>query len=108
MRRIRKAGNIHQHLDLIAGLPYEDLESFQRSFDEVYRLRPDQLQLGFLKVLKGSYMKEQEEAYGLVCKSRPPYEVLKTRWLSYEDVIRLRPWRKWWRSIITAASFPIP
>ena len=64
MRRIRKAGNIHQHLDLIAGLPYEDLESFQRSFDEVYRLRPDQLQLGFLKVLKGSYMKEQEEAYG--------------------------------------------
>ena len=90
VRRIRKAGNIHQHLDLIAGLPYEDLESFQRSFDEVYRLRPDQLQLGFLKVLKGSYMKEQEEAYGLVCKSRPPYEVLKTRWLSYEDILCLK------------------
>ena len=90
VRRIRKAGNIHQHLDLIAGLPYEDLESFQRSFDEVYRLRPDQLQLGFLKVLKGSYMKEQEEAYGLVCKSRPPYEVLKTHWLSYEDILCLK------------------
>ena len=90
VERIREKGNVHQHLDLIAGLPYEDLESFQRSFDEVYRLRPDQLQLGFLKVLKGSYMKEQEEAYGLVCKSRPPYEVLKTHWLSYEDILCLK------------------
>ena len=56
----------------------------------MYRLRPDQLQLGFLKVLKGSYMKEQEEAYGVVCKSRPPYEVLKTHWLSYEDILCLK------------------
>lgn len=90
VEQIHSFGNIHQHLDLIAGLPYEDLESFQRSFDEVYRLRPDQLQLGFLKVLKGSYMKEQEEAYGLICKSRPPYEVLKTHWLSYEDILCLK------------------
>lgn len=88
--RIQKQGNIHQHLDLIAGLPYEDIDSFSRSFDDVYSLKPEQLQLGFLKVLKGSYMEEQKEAYGLRHKGRPPYEVLCTRWLSYEDVICLK------------------
>ena len=56
VREIQTNGNVHQHLDLIAGLPYEDIESFARSFDDVYALRPQQLQLGFLKVLKGSYM----------------------------------------------------
>ena len=90
VRRIRDNGNIHQHLDLIAGLPYEDMESFKRSFDDVYALRPDQLQLGFLKVLKGSYMEQQKEAYGLVHKSSPCYEVLRTKWLSYGDVLRLK------------------
>lgn len=90
VRRLRKGGNIHQHLDLIAGLPYEDFGSFAKSFDDVYRLRPEQLQLGFLKALKGSYMEEHKEEYGLVCQSRPPYEVLYTRWLSYEDVMRLK------------------
>lgn len=88
--RIQKKGNIHQHLDLIAGLPYEDIRSFAHSFDDVYALKPEQLQLGFLKVLKGSYMEEQQKAYGLEHKSRPPYEVLYTKWLSYEDVIRLK------------------
>ena len=88
--RIHSFGNIHQHLDLIAGLPYEDVESFARSFDEVYRLRPEQLQLGFLKVLKGSYMAEKQSDYGLVHKSEPPYEVLYTKWLSYADVILLK------------------
>ena len=88
--RVHSAGNIHQHLDLIAGLPYEDITSFAHSFDDVYRLKPEQLQLGFLKVLKGSYMEERREEYGLVCKERPPYEVMYTRWLSYEDVIRLK------------------
>ena len=88
--RIKKAGNIHQHLDLIAGLPYEDMKSFVRSFDAVYRLEPDQLQLGFLKVLKGSYMEENKDAYGLVCKTMPPYEVLYTKWLSYGDVLELK------------------
>ena len=77
-------------MDLIAGLPFEDLATFQKSFDDVYRLYPEQLQLGFLKVLKGSYMEEQKEAYGLVYKSRPPYEVLYTKWLSYEDVLTLK------------------
>lgn len=88
--RIRDYGNIHQHLDLIAGLPYEDIESFGKSFDDVYALRPEQLQLGFLKVLKGSFMAGQKDAYGLEYKSTPCYEVLYTRWLSYDDVLRLK------------------
>lgn len=87
---VKKAGNIHQHLDLIAGLPYEDYESFGKSFDEVFSLGPNQLQLGFLKVLKGSYMHEMAEEYGLVYTQEPPYEVLFTRWLSYEEVRRLK------------------
>ena len=90
VERINQGGNVHQHLDLIAGLPYEDLASFQKSFDDVYRLQPEQLQLGFLKVLKGSYMEEMKASYGLVYKSRPPYEVLYTNWLSYEDVLTLK------------------
>ena len=90
VKRIQQRGNVHQHLDLIAGLPYEDLKSFQKSFDDVYGLHPEQLQLGFLKVLKGSYMEEKKEDYGLVFKSKPPYEVLYTNWLSYEDVLTLK------------------
>jgi len=87
---IRENGNIHQHLDLIAGLPYEDYDSFSHSFDEVYAMKPNQLQLGFLKVLKGSYMYEMAENYGLVYMDKPPYEVLYTKWLSYEEVCRLK------------------
>ena len=90
VKRINSYGNIHQHLDLIAGLPYEDYDSFGASFNDVYALAPEQLQLGFLKVLKGSYMEEQKEAYGLVYKSRPPYEVLYTKWLPYEDTLKLK------------------
>lgn len=90
VNRIHKGKNIHQHLDLIAGLPFENMESFAKSFDDVYALKPHQLQLGFLKVLKGSYMEEQKENYGLVYKSAPPYEVLFTKWISYEDVLRLK------------------
>lgn len=88
--KVREGRNIHQHLDLIAGLPFEDLEHFRTSFDQVYRMRPDQLQLGFLKVLKGSYMEEQKDAYDLTFTGRPPYEVLSTRWLDYGDVLRLK------------------
>ena len=83
-------GNIHCHLDLIAGLPYEGYESFRNSFNEVYGMKPDQLQLGFLKVLKGSYMAENAEAYGLVCSAKPPYEVLGTKWLDYESLLKLK------------------
>lgn len=88
--RIRRGHNIHQHLDLIAGLPFEDYDSFRRSFNEVYAMRPDQLQLGFLKLLDGSYMNEVKEDYGIVYSERPPYEVLSTKWLSYSEVLRLK------------------
>lgn len=88
--RIKEKGNIHQHLDLIAGLPYEDIKSFRKSFDDVYSMRPDQLQLGFLKVLKGSHMQEMQQEYELRYKDEPPYEVLSTKWLPYSDVIELK------------------
>ena len=86
VRRIQSGKNIHQHLDLIAGLPFEDYQTFGKSFDEIYALKPEQLQLGFLKVLKGSYMYGHQEEYEIVHTSRPPYEVLQTKWLAYEDV----------------------
>lgn len=88
--KIKTFGNIHQHLDLIVGLPYEDFESFCQSFDKVYRMRPEQLQLGFLKVLKGSHMEKMAETYGLSYHEEPPYEVLFTKWLDYEEVLRLK------------------
>ena len=87
---IRSAQNIHQHLDLIAGLPYEDYESFGRSFDCVYAMQPDQLQLGFLKVLSGAPIAQQTEEFGIFYTDQPPYEVLYTKWLSYPEVIRLK------------------
>ena len=88
--RIHSFGNIHQHLDLIAGLPYEDYDSFRNSFNDVYALKPQQLQLGFLKVLKGSYMMEMCREYGIVYKNREPYEVLSTKWLDYGHVLKLK------------------
>ena len=88
--KIRQFHNIHQHLDLIAGLPLEDYESFGHSFDVVYQMKPSQLQLGFLKVLKGSPMQAQASQYGILSQAEPPYEVLKTPWLSYDDIIRLK------------------
>lgn len=87
---IHTGHNVHLHLDLIAGLPLENYESFAQSFGEVYAMKPEQLQLGFLKVLKGSHMYEMAEAYGLRYLNQPPYEVLFTNWLSYEDVLRLK------------------
>ena len=87
---VRAGHNIHQHLDLIAGLPYEDFESFGKSFDRVYKMKPQQLQLGFLKVLKGSEMCERAEEFGICYQSCPPYEVLYTRWLPYKDVLQLK------------------
>lgn len=87
---VKRGKNIHQHLDLIAGLPYEDIETFQKSFDFVYRLKPEQLQLGFLKVLKGARMEKEAKEYGILYQSRPPFEVLQTKWLSYDDVLTLK------------------
>ncbi|MDY3715243.1 MAG: B12-binding domain-containing radical SAM protein [Blautia sp.] len=90
VQAVQSGKNVHQHLDLIAGLPYEDYESFRKSFNDVYRLRPEQLQLGFLKVLKGSYMAEAVGEYQCRYKSAPPYEVLHTRWLDYGEMLRLK------------------
>jgi len=88
--RIKESRNLHQHLDLIAGLPLEDYKSFEQSFNQVYRMKPDQLQLGFLKVLKGSLMEEENKRYGIIYRSTPPYEVLYTDVLSYEDMLRIK------------------
>ncbi|MBP3604910.1 MAG: B12-binding domain-containing radical SAM protein [Lachnospiraceae bacterium] len=88
--KLRRGNNIHIHLDLIAGLPYENYESFKKSFDEVYQMKPEQLQLGFLKVLKGSPMEEKAKEYGILYSAKPPYEVLATSWLSYEEILSLK------------------
>lgn len=90
MLTIRTFGNIHQHLDLIAGLPYENLESFKKSFNDAYAMKPNQLQLGFLKVLKGSYMGEQVGNYQLKYRDAQPYEVLSTKWISYDEILILK------------------
>lgn len=90
VQRIHAGKNIHQHLDLIAGLPFEGLERFKQSFNDVYGLKPEQFQLGFLKVLKGSYMREKAADYDLIYQPEPPYEVLSTRWLSYDDILVLK------------------
>ena len=90
VEQIHGFGNIHQHLDLIAGLPYEGYESFHKSFCDVYALRPEQFQLGFLKVLKGSHMMEMTGEYQILYKDREPYEVLSTAWLTYGEILRLK------------------
>lgn len=105
VRRISSAGNVCQHLDLIAGLPYEDYESFGHSFDAVYRLHPQELQLGFLKVLKGSEMHRRAREYGLVYRSLPPYEVLETRWLSCDALIRLKEIEEMLESCYNSGQF---
>lgn len=87
---INSYGTIHQHLDLIAGLPFEDYDSFRRSFNQVYDMKPEQLQLGFLKVLKGSYLSQKADDYEIRYKEKPPYEVLSTRWLAYGEVLKLK------------------
>lgn len=90
VRKVQSFGNIHEHLDLIAGLPYEDYDTFAKSFNEIYALKPNQLQMGFLKVLKGSYMYQHASEYGILYHDKPPYEVLSTNWLSYDDVIKMK------------------
>lgn len=87
---VHELGNIHQHLDLIAGLPYENYERFGCSFDDLYAHEPDQLQLGFLKVLKGTMMEEEVKKYSILYRNQPPYEVLGTKWLSYDEIILLK------------------
>lgn len=90
VQQIKDGGNIHQHLDLIAGLPYEDYDSFGRSFNDVYALHPEQLQLGFLKVLKGSMLHQKQKEFEIVYHDAAPYEVLTTHELPYADTLRLK------------------
>ena len=90
VKRLKAGKNIHLHLDLIAGLPFEDYESFGRSFDTVYRLSPDQLQLGFLKLLKGSGLRRDAAKYGIIFRDEAPYEVLATRDLPFSDLLQLK------------------
>ncbi|WP_418445439.1 B12-binding domain-containing radical SAM protein [Blautia sp.] len=90
VEQIHSFGNIHQHLDLIAGLPYEGYDSFHKSFCDVYALHPEQFQLGFLKVLKGSHMMEMTGEYQILYKDREPYEVLSTAWMTYGEILRLK------------------
>lgn len=87
---IKSYGNIHQHLDLIAGLPYEGYDSFKKSFNDVYVLRPEKLQLGFLKLLKGSDLRRENNSYGFKFLDKPPYEVLETNYISYDEMLRLK------------------
>lgn len=87
---IDRYGNIHQHLDLIAGLPHEDIASFAQSFNQVFAMRPQQLQLGFLKILKGSRMEREVQQHGMTYNDLPPFEILGTKWLSYDDILRLK------------------
>jgi radical SAM superfamily enzyme YgiQ (UPF0313 family) len=88
--KLRALGNIHIHIDLIAGLPYEDFESFAGSFNTAYTLGPHMLQLGFLKLLHGSPMRENPDIYPCRFSPAPPYEVLETPWLSPDELQRLR------------------
>ncbi len=90
VQRLKKTENMHLHLDLIAGLPYEDYRSFHRSFNDVFALQPDMLQLGFLKLLKGTKIRSQTDKCAFICTNEPPYEVLATRWISYKDMLRLK------------------
>ncbi len=84
-KRIKALSNIHVHLDLIAGLPYEDMESFKHSFDSAY-FACDMLQLGFLKLLHGTKLRNDAEKYGYIASKKAPYTVLKTNWMSFEEL----------------------
>ena len=90
VKRIKAGHNIHQHLDLIAGLPLEDAESFRKSFNAVYALEPEELQLGFLKALRGSELRRKASSYGIRYKAEAPYEVLMSSWMSYDDILHLK------------------
>ncbi len=107
VERVKKPRNIHQHLDLIAGLPFEDFATFARSFDEIYALHPDQLQLGFLKVLKGSYMYEHAAEYELVYAPLPPYEMRRTKWLGYDEVLQIKQVEEMLEVYYNSMQFPV-
>lgn len=105
--KINSFKNIHQHLDLIAGLPKETLADFIHSFNTVYGFRAQELQLGFLKVLKGSYMHDMKNEYGISHREFPPYEVLYTKWMNYEDILRLKNVEEMLECYFNSGQFPM-
>ena len=107
VKKVKVKENIHQHLDLIAGLPFEDRKAFQRSFDEIYELKPEQLQLGFLKVLKGSYMYEHAKEYELIYHAQPPYEVLSTKWMRYDEILEVKIVEEMLEVYYNSGQFPM-
>lgn len=104
--RILSYGNIHLHTDLIAGLPYEGLQQWRKSFNDVYGIGAPMLQLGFLKVLPGTEMAQRAQEYGLVYMPEPPYEILATRWMSYGDLQFLRKFDKIFDVVHNGGHFP--
>lgn len=104
---IKEGRNIHQHLDLIAGLPFEDFSRFAQSFNEVYDLKPEQLQLGFLKVLKGSKMHEMAEEYKILYKAKPTYEVMATKWLTYDELLEIKKVEEMVEVYYNSGQFPM-
>ena len=90
VERLLQKGNIHIHLDLIAGLPLEDINSFKRSFNDVYNMKPHQLQLGFLKLLKGSKVRREAEKHGYIYRDYSPYEILSNSYISFEELLILK------------------
>lgn len=89
-KKIKSYKNIHQHLDLIAGLPYEGYDSFKKSFNDVYDIKPEKIQLGFLKLLKGSGLRRDKDKYGFKFLDLPPYEVLETNYIKYDEMLKLK------------------
>ena len=90
VQRLRKIGGIHLHLDLIAGLPLEDYSRFRHSFNDVYNLQPDAFQVGFLKLLKGTPLREDAKIYGYVYRQKAPYEVITNSYISADGLVRLK------------------
>ena len=90
VKHLLAAGNIHVHVDLIAGLPYEDYNSFIDSFNNVYNLGAHQLQLGFLKLLKGSKIRTEEKKHGYIYREYSPYEILKNNYITYDEILELK------------------
>ena len=90
LKSIISGNNIHLHIDLIAGLPYEDYQSFKESFNMAFSIQANVIQLGFLKLLKGSRLENQQELHGINCCSYPPFQVLSTKYISYNDLLKLK------------------
>lgn len=90
VEKIISTKNIHQHLDLIVGLPGENYTSFKKSFNDVYGIKPEMIQIGFLKLLKGSLMREEMEKWGIKASPYAPYEILKSKDISYEELLKLK------------------